>query len=230
MMLRSCALCALLLICTACASQFGAAKHALEYSLVDKDEVEFEGLKRYPGDVVCGMYRAFGRWDSNGNIDFSPFLFRQGDIDGRPSPRDRAVFCSDDPAESLYSQFGISLSASSVGSIEKIRGDYAAILGALERYHTNNRRYPTTAETLDSLVRKQSGYQKPGPTSTGGYIDKVPIDPWGRPYIYTGQGLAGVQGYVKLLTRGADGKIGGKDENADIGSWLFKYIDHVTSL
>lgn len=230
MMLRSCGLFALLLIVTACDSQIGTAKHALEYSLVDKDEVEFENVMNYPGDVVCGMYRAFGRWDSNGNIDFRPFLFRDGNIDRRPAPKDRAIFCSDDPAESLYSQFGINLSATSRASIEKIRLDYATILGALELYHTKNRRYPTTVETLESLVRSQSSSQKPGPNATGGYIEDVPVDPWGRPYVYTGQGLAGVQGYVKLLTLGADGKVAGKDENADIGNWHFKYIDHVSNL
>ncbi|MEH6570205.1 MAG: type II secretion system protein GspG [Halioglobus sp.] len=230
MMLRLCWVFVLLLMCTACASQIGTAKHALEYSLVDKDEVEYQDLESYPGDVVCGMYRAFGRWDSSANIDFRPFLFRHGDVDIRPTPQDRGVFCSDDPAESLYSHFGIDLSATSLNSIEKIRLDYGEILDALEVYHTTNRRYPTTAETLESLVRVQSSSQKPGPNPTGGYIQGVPLDPWNRPYVYTGQGLAGVQGYVKLLTLGADGKVGGKDENADIGNWHFKYIDHVINL
>ena len=92
MMFRLCGLFALLLICTACDSQMGTAKQVLEDSLVDKDEVEFEALKSYPGDVVCGMYRAFGRWDSSGNIDFRPFVFRDGNIDIRPAAKDRAVF------------------------------------------------------------------------------------------------------------------------------------------
>jgi general secretion pathway protein G len=230
MMLRWCWLCALLLICSACDSQVGTATQALENELVDKDEVEYQDLKNYPGDVVCGMYRAFGRWDSSGKIDFRPFLFLHGNIDIRPTPKDRMVFCSDDPAESLYSHLGINLSATSLDAIDKIRVDYGEILDALELYHTNNRRYPTTAETLESLVRVQSSSQRPGPNSTGGYIENVPLDPWGRPYVYTGQGLAGVQGYVKLLTLGADGKVGGKDENADIGNWHFKYIDHVSNL
>ena len=229
-MLRLCWVFALLCICTACANQIGTAKHALENTLVDKDEVEFEDLEQYPGEVVCGMYRAFGRWDSSGNIDFRPFLFRHGKVDIRPTPQDRGVFCSDDPQESLYSLFGINLSATSLEYIETIRVDFAQILGALELYHTQNRRYPTTAQNLESLLGMHISTQKPGPNPAGGYIENVPLDPWGRPYVYTGQGLAGVQGYVKLLTLGADGKVGGKDENADIGSWHFKYIDHISDL
>lgn len=230
MMLRLCWVFALVYICTACASQIGAAKDAMGGALAGKDEVEYADLKEYPGEVVCGTYRAFGRWDSSGNIGFKPFLFRNGKVDIRPTAQDRGVFCSDDPQESLYSQFGINLSATSQVSIRKIQVDFGQILDALELYHTKNRRYPTTTQNLESLVQMHSSAQKPGPNSAAGYIENVPLDPWSRPYVYTGQTMGGVQGSVKLLTLGADGKVGGKDENADIGNWHFKYIDHINNL
>jgi hypothetical protein len=55
-------------------------------------------------------------------------------------------------------------------------------------------------------------------------------DPWGRPYVYLEPWYGGVQSEFKLQTLGADGERGGKDENADIGNWQIKYIDHIKSL
>jgi len=55
-------------------------------------------------------------------------------------------------------------------------------------------------------------------------------DPWGKPYIHIIPWFAGVGSDTKLQTLGADGEEGGKDENADIGNWHLKYIDHIEDL
>jgi hypothetical protein len=52
-------------------------------------------------------------------------------------------------------------------------------------------------------------------------------DPWGNPYIYEAPWYGGVKAEFKFVTQGADGKPGGKDENADIGNWHLPYIDFV---
>ena len=53
----------------------------------------------------------------------------------------------------------------------------------------------------------------------GPYLKKtVPLDPWGRPYVYKSPGEVNPQGY-DLLTTGRDGQPGGSGEDADITSW-----------
>jgi general secretion pathway protein G len=48
------------------------------------------------------------------------------------------------------------------------------------------------------------------------YLEKLPADPWGRPYLYMNPGL---KAEVDVLSFGADGQSGGEGNNADIGSW-----------
>ncbi|MEH6588733.1 MAG: type II secretion system protein GspG [Halioglobus sp.] len=59
---------------------------------------------------------------------------------------------------------------------------------------------------------------------------KIGNDPWGNTYIYEEPWYGGVKAVYKFITLGADGKPGGKDENADIGNWHLPYIDFVRSL
>jgi general secretion pathway protein G len=56
----------------------------------------------------------------------------------------------------------------------------------------------------------------PTPLNWKPYIDKLPNDPWGRPYQYMNPG---VKGEVDVLSLGADGQPGGEGKNADLGSW-----------
>ena len=51
---------------------------------------------------------------------------------------------------------------------------------------------------------------------TGGYLEKMPKDPWGNPYQFLSPG---VKGEVDLISLGADGQPGGSGDDADIGSW-----------
>ncbi len=94
------------------------------------------------------------------------------------------------------------------------RQDIAQIMQALKLYRLDNSRYPTTEQGLQALVvRPTSG---PVPGNWKSYLDKVPNDPWGRPYQYLSPG---VKGEIDVFSFGADGQSGGTGVEADIGSW-----------
>jgi general secretion pathway protein G len=93
--------------------------------------------------------------------------------------------------------------------------DISNLEGALNLYKLNYDNYPTTSQGLQALITAPAGvdaskYQK------GGYIQKLPPDPWGRPYLYASPGQ---HGEADVWTLGADGKEGGEGADADIGSW-----------
>ncbi|BAM07353.1 type II secretion system major pseudopilin GspG [Leptospirillum ferrooxidans] len=93
------------------------------------------------------------------------------------------------------------------------------IENALSLYHLDNGTYPSTEQTLDALIKKPSTPPIPTNYKAGGYISKIPKDPWGRPYIYLSPGN---HGDFDLYSYGADGAKGGKGNNADIESWALE--------
>ena len=92
--------------------------------------------------------------------------------------------------------------------------DVSNLMNALKLYRLDNQSYPTAEQGLNALVVKPS--TGPAPLNWKSYIDKLPNDPWGRPYQYMNPG---VKGEVDVLSLGADGQAGGEGKNADIGSW-----------
>jgi general secretion pathway protein G len=94
------------------------------------------------------------------------------------------------------------------------RTDVANVMQALKLYRLDNQRYPTAEQGLTALVTKPSA--GPVPSNWKPYLDKLPNDPWGKPYQYMNPGL---KGEVDVLSLGADGAAGGEGINADIGSW-----------
>lgn len=94
------------------------------------------------------------------------------------------------------------------------RTDINTLTQALKRYKLDNQRYPSAEQGLDALVRKPTAGQVP--PNWKPYLDKLPADPWTRPYQYLNPG---VRGEVDIFSFGADGQPGGEDKNADIGSW-----------
>jgi len=89
---------------------------------------------------------------------------------------------------------------------------------ALDAYRLDNDRYPTTEQGLAAL--RTAPTSDPAPRRwRGPYLRKeVPLDPWGRPYIYRAPGLANPTSY-DLYSLGRDGQVGGEGEDADITSW-----------
>jgi general secretion pathway protein G len=88
----------------------------------------------------------------------------------------------------------------------------------LKLFKLDNGFYPSTEQGLGSLVEKPVSGQIPQRYREGGYLEqkKLPLDPWGNPYIYISPGI---NGDYDLISYGADGREGGDGKNADINSW-----------
>ncbi|MEM8563092.1 MAG: type II secretion system major pseudopilin GspG [Pseudomonadota bacterium] len=99
---------------------------------------------------------------------------------------------------------------------KKARADFKQIETALKIYRLDNYVYPTTEQGLEALVEPSSLDPEPRNFKDGGYLPEVPLDPWGRPYIYV---YPGENGEFDIYSLGADGLSGGEGQNADVGNW-----------
>lgn len=87
---------------------------------------------------------------------------------------------------------------------------------ALGMFKLENGFYPSTEQGLQSLVDKPTNGRIPAHYKEGGYIRKIPLDPWGQQYRYL---CPGVHGDFDLFSYGPDGESGGEGENADVANW-----------
>ena len=87
---------------------------------------------------------------------------------------------------------------------------------ALGMFRLDNGFYPSTEQGLQALVNQPTIGRIPTRYKDGGYIRRIPNDPWGNPYVYLSPG---VYGDYDLLSYGADGQPGGEGDNADIANW-----------
>jgi general secretion pathway protein G len=94
--------------------------------------------------------------------------------------------------------------------------DIATIMQALKLYKLDNQRYPTTEQGLQALIEKPTGGPAANGWKAGGYVEKMPKDPWGNQYQYLSPGI---KGEIDVFSYGADGQPGGTGDDADIGSW-----------
>jgi general secretion pathway protein G len=94
--------------------------------------------------------------------------------------------------------------------------DIKGIEQALNLYKLDNGIYPNTEQGLEALVKKPETTPLPSKWKEGGYLSKVPLDPWGGPYQYLSPGD---HGDFDLYSHGADGQPGGEGKNADVESW-----------
>ncbi len=99
--------------------------------------------------------------------------------------------------------------------IARVNQDLRGIETALKFYKLDNFRYPDTEQSLNALVTRPAD-----PTiknwKTGGYLDRLPVDPWGNTYEYLNPGN---HGEIDIYTLGRDGRPGGEGIDADIGNW-----------
>jgi general secretion pathway protein G len=100
--------------------------------------------------------------------------------------------------------------------VQKAQADFKAIETALKIYRLDNYVYPTTEQGLEALVEPTTMSPEPRNFKDGGYLSELPIDPWGRPYLYLSPGE---HGEIDIYSLGADGLSGGEDQSADIGNW-----------
>lgn len=94
--------------------------------------------------------------------------------------------------------------------------DIATIVQALRLYRLDNTRYPTSEQGLAALVSRPTVAPVPANWKAGGYLERLPKDPWGNPYLYLNPGI---RGEIDVFSFGADGVAGGEGVDADIGSW-----------
>ncbi|PWB64009.1 MAG: type II secretion system protein GspG [Betaproteobacteria bacterium] len=96
------------------------------------------------------------------------------------------------------------------------RADVAAIVQALKLYRLDNGFYPATDQGLAALVQKPASAPVPNNWKQGGYLERLPRDPWGSDYQYLNPG---VKGEIDVFSLGADRTRGGDGSGADIGNW-----------
>lgn len=98
--------------------------------------------------------------------------------------------------------------------ITKARQDIRALESALNLYRLDNYTYPTTDQGLEALTQKP--VPEPPRWKEGGYVDRLPMDPWQRPYQYLSPGSRGA---IDIYSMGPDGQPGTDD---DIGNWTLQ--------
>jgi general secretion pathway protein G len=101
--------------------------------------------------------------------------------------------------------------------VTAVRTELAQIMQALNLYRLDNSRYPTQEQGLQALVSKPGAGPIPPNWRAGGYLSKLPVDPWKNPYQFLSPGVHGQE--VEVFSYGADGQPQGSGIDADIGSW-----------
>ena len=96
---------------------------------------------------------------------------------------------------------------------QKVISDITTLEGAMDMYKLNNSRYPTTDQGLEALVSKPDVDPVPRNFREGGYIKRLPNDPWGTPYLLLSPGE---NGQYDIFSAGLDREEGSED---DIGNW-----------
>ncbi len=99
--------------------------------------------------------------------------------------------------------------------ITKVKTDLRAIESSLKFYRIDNFAYPTTEQGLDALVTRPADPNIKN-WSRGGYMDRLPEDPWGNAYLYLNPGT---HGEIDVYTLGKSGQPGGEELESDIGNW-----------
>jgi len=99
--------------------------------------------------------------------------------------------------------------------ITKAKAEIANIENAMKFYRLDNFTYPSSEQGLEALVTKPADPNIKN-WKSGGYLERVPKDPWGNPYLYLNPGN---QSEIDIYTLGRDGRPGGEGVDADIGNW-----------
>ena len=100
--------------------------------------------------------------------------------------------------------------------IARGKSDVQALVTALNLYKLDNYQYPSTEQGLEALVAEPGGQPEARNWKQGGYIDRLPKDPWGNDYQYISPGQ---HGEIDVYTLGADGQLGGEGPAGDVGNW-----------
>lgn len=92
----------------------------------------------------------------------------------------------------------------------KVKQDVLAIQSALDLYKLDNSSYPSTDQGLEALVTKPTVSPVPRNWKSDGYLQELPVDPWGQSYQYINDNEK-----VRIFSYGPKGK----DGNSEMGNW-----------
>lgn len=106
------------------------------------------------------------------------------------------------------------MDALSGSKLQRVQADFANIETALKMYKLDNFSYPSSEQGIEALVTEPAS--APKPKNWRNYMDELPLDPWGNPYLFLSPGEAHP---YDIYTLGGDGVRGGVDEAADITNW-----------
>ncbi len=109
------------------------------------------------------------------------------------------------------------LSRPDEAKVTKTKVDMKSIEESLGLFKLDNGFFPSTEQGLKALVSKPETGRIPTKFSSDGYLKKVPVDPWSKPYVYLSPGVHSRD--FDLISYGADGEPGGEEFDADINSW-----------
>jgi general secretion pathway protein G len=98
--------------------------------------------------------------------------------------------------------------------VTKAKADIATLEQAIETYRLDNLDFP---DDLQALVAAPPTLASPDRYRPGGYVRRLPEDPWGEPYLYRRPSVHG--GQFDVYSLGADRKEGGEGNDADLGNW-----------
>jgi general secretion pathway protein G len=98
--------------------------------------------------------------------------------------------------------------------VGKARADISVLEQAIETYRLDNLTFP---DDLQALVAPSPGLARPERYRQGGYVRRLPEDPWGNPYQYRRPSAHG--GQFDVFSYGADGRERGEGNDADLGNW-----------
>ena len=101
--------------------------------------------------------------------------------------------------------------------VGKAKADISVLEQAIETYRLDNLTFPTDQQGLQALAAPPAGLTQPERYREGGYVRRLPEDPWGNAYQYRRQSAHG--GQFDVFSLGADGKEGGEGNDADLGNW-----------
>ena len=96
---------------------------------------------------------------------------------------------------------------------QKAVSDIVALENSLDMYKLDNSIYPTTEQGLEALVQKPTMSPEPRNYRDGGYVKRLPQDPWRNDYLLLSPGE---NGKIDIFSAGPDGQPGTED---DIGNW-----------
>jgi len=225
-LLRPLSILLLALLLGACSGDVEKAKQLLDQNTGNRSEIEYRDIRTFDGHVVCGEYKA-ELFRGGHNVRYLRFLTVGDTLYARPSAQEWDIFCTKTPAAALLEQTGIGLFDAGNAELAKITADLSSLTVALEAYYHAHLAYPTREQGLEALVSPPPNLANPGAYPQGGYLHAIPVDPWGRHYVYQEEQWGRAKGTFTISTLGADGVAGGDGKNTDISSAVLPYLRHV---